>query len=261
MGVYAPQDYVVYIAILAVIVYVFLKVFERLRLDERFLKAASPYVFIGVFIRLLADTGYVEFSQWWSVTPGVYVVTVIAGSLFTAIGLLAEKTSKGRISYWTVPFTAGTLGAAYVLSLLIPYVIDLLQILYPIALAAFLTISVYCVSVLLKARLFQNRANLAIMYAHMLDASSTYIAYNFFNFSEEHLLPIFFINLAGDNAIVMIPLKLIVVSATLYYIEKWHSEEEKTDKNRTLYLVLKMVIFIIGIGPGLRNTILPALRL
>jgi uncharacterized membrane protein len=261
MGVYAPQDYVVYILILAVIVYVFLKVFERLRLDNRFLKALSPYIFLGVFIRILVDANVVDFNQWWSVTPGVYVVTVLVGSFFTVIGLFFEKRTKGKISYWLIPFAAGGLGALYVLCLLVPYFIDPLQVLYPVALAACLTLAVYCASVILRSRLFQSPGNLAIMYAHMLDASSTFIAYNFFGFSEEHLLPIYFINLAGNNALVMIPLKLIVVWATLYYIEKWYSEERKTEKNRTLYMVLKLVIFIIGMGPGLRNTILPALRL
>lgn len=261
MGVYKPEDYVVYIGILAVIVCVFLKVFERLRLDGRFLKALAPYIFVGVFVRVLADTGAVEFNQWWSVTPGVYVVTVLVGSFFTLIGLFLEKKTKGVICYWKVPFTAGTIIALYAFYLITPYFINPLQVLYPTALAACLTAAVYGASILLKSSLFRDIANVAIMFAHMLDASSTFIAYNYFNFSEEHLLPIFFISLAGDNAVVMIPLKMIVVTATIYYIEKWYSEEKEKEKNKNLYMLLKLVIFIIGIGPGMRNTLLPALKL
>ena len=77
----------------------------------------------------------------------------------------------------------------------------------------------------------------------------------------EHLLPIYFITLAGNNALVMIPIKLLVVGLTIYFIEKWYAEEEKTERNRTLYVMVKLLIFVIGIGPGLRNTLLPALRL
>ena len=261
MGVYSVQDYVVYIGILLVIVCVFLKVFERFRPDKRFLKAIAPYIFVGVFIRLLADAKIVEFSQWWSVTPGVYIVAVLMASFFIAAGFAVKKITKGAIDYWPIPFAAGITVSLYTIYLLFPRLQNPGSLIYPLVMAFSLAVAVYALSVLLKADIFQKKSNLTIIFAHMLDASSTFIALTYYpDFTEEHLLPIYFIGLAG-SAFVMIPLKLMIICVTLYFIEKWYGEEQKTEKTQTLYVVLKLLIFIIGIGPGLRNTMLPALKL
>ena len=261
MGVYSVQDYVVYIAILFVVVSVFLKVFERLRPDKKFLKAIAPYIFVGVFIRLLADAKAVEFSQWWSVTPGVYIVTVLLASFFIAVGFLVKKITGGKIDYWPIPFAAGLLLSLFLLYMMFPYLENPGRMACPVIMAFSLAGALYALSILLKIEIFQKKGNLSVVFAHMLDASSTYIAYNYYDFSEEHLLPIYFISLAQDNAFVMVPIKLLIICLTLYFIEKWYREEEKTENARTLYTVLKLLIFIIGIGPGLRNTMLPALKL
>ncbi|MBN2250566.1 MAG: DUF63 family protein [Candidatus Altiarchaeota archaeon] len=258
MGVYAAEDYIIYIAILFIVVCIYLKVFERIKIDKSFLKAIAPYVFVGVFIRLLVDAKIVEPDKMWSLTPGVYLVTVLLASFFIAFGLLLKKTAK--LEYWVVPFLSGTGIAAFLLYMLIPHMENPWMILQPTLLALFLTGAACLASAAAGSGLFRKISNQGIMFAHMLDASSTFIAYNFHGFQEEHLLPIYLISLAGDNAIVMIPVKFLIVAITLYLIERWYREEEKTEKSGKLYSVLKLLIFIIGMGPGVRNTMLLALR-
>jgi uncharacterized membrane protein len=67
-------------------------------------------------------------------------------------------------------------------------------------------------------------------------------------------LPDLLISLAG-SALVMIPLKIVVVLPILYIVEKWRVEEG-ADKTQE-YLILKFVLFMLGFGPGVRDAILP----
>jgi len=249
MGIYAPFDYVIYLGILLLVYYFFLKVvFTRLRLDKKFLLATLPYIVLGVLIRVLADTPQVEASQYWSITPGVYLVTISLGLLFLYLGL---KLNKER--YWVFPFSAGSLGSIFLFYRLIPFIHHPERMFFPLALALAITLLVYLISKGANLRIFQKLDNTACIFAHLLDGCATFVAYNFYGFGEEHLLPLYLINLAGNNAGVMIPVKLILILGALYLIEKYAEKEEGK--------VIKLMIFILGIGPGLRDIILPSLRL
>lgn len=259
MGYYKPEDYVIYIGILIVILWALQKVFRVIKLDKKFVYAISPYIVVGVLIRVFADTGTVEFNQWWSVTPGVYILAMMIAWTGVGIGYLAEKTIK--VSYYKTSFFIGTIAALLLFWKLSEYMINPATMFYTLTMALCLTFTIYALSVLLKSRLFQNKYNLLIMFAHLLDGSSTFIAHDYYGFYEEHILPNIFIDLAGDTAAVMIPIKILIVTLTLYFMQKWYNEEPKTENNRTLYIMLKLLIFIVGFGPGARNTLLPALRL
>lgn len=247
MGTYAPLDYVIYLGILLGVYYFFLKVvFTKIKLDKKFLLAALPYILTGVLIRVLADTSTWEANKLWSITPGVYLITIGTGLVFLFLGL---KLSRER--YWLFPFSTGSLISLFLWGKLFPYILYPERIFYPFGLAFLITFLVYLVSRGIKAKIFQRGDNLGCIFAHLLDGSATFIAYNFYGFGEEHLLPRFLIHLTG-NSIVMIPAKLILVLLVLYVIEKYGEEESN---------FLKFLVFILGIGPGLRDAILPALQL
>jgi uncharacterized membrane protein len=259
MGYYQPQDYVIYIGILIVVIWLLLKVFSRIKLDKKFVYAISPYIIVGVLIRVFADTHTVEFNQWWSVTPGVYILAMMIAWTGVGIGYLVQKVAK--IGYHITSFVLGAALALILFWKLTEYMINPATIFYTLAMALCLTFGVYVVSVLLKSQLFQNKYNLLIMFAHLLDGTSTFIAHDYYGFYEEHILPNIFIDLAGDSAAIMIPIKIIIVTLTLYFMKKWYEEEPKTERNRTIYIMLRLLIFIVGFGPGARNTLLPALKL
>ena len=259
MGYYQPQDYVIYIGILIVIIWVLLKVFSRVKLDKKFVYAISPYIVVGVLIRVFADTHTVEFNQWWSVTPGVYILAMMLAWTGVGIGYAVQKITK--IGYHVTSFALGAALALLLFWKLSEYMINPATIIYTVTMALCLTFTIYAFSVLFKSRLFQNKYNLLIMFAHLLDGSSTFIAHDYYGFYEEHILPNFFIDLAGDSAAIMIPIKIIIVALTLYFMQKWYTEEPKTERNRTIYIMLRLLIFIVGFGPGARNMLLPALRL
>ncbi|MBU4201622.1 MAG: DUF63 family protein [Candidatus Altiarchaeales archaeon] len=256
MGYYSIQDYVVYILILIVILWLLYKyLFARIKLDRDFLLASMPYVLVGILVRVLADAGVFPRSQWWSITPGIYVLAIGAGLVALAMGILLRRLSG--VGYWVFPLIAGVLADGILIYHLIPHIKNPLVILYPVAIAAFLTGIVYLVSSTPKTGIFRKPDNIAIIFAHLLDGSASFYGIEYYGFLEEHLLPRLLIDFAG-NAIIMIPLKLLVILIVLYLLESWYLEEEIKDE--TVYKMLKLVILILGIGPGLRNSILPSFQ-
>jgi uncharacterized membrane protein len=254
MAEYTPQDYLIYFAILLVVLWFFTNVFfKRIKFDDKFLLLASPYIVFGVTLRMLSDVGVVERSQLWNITPGVYIVTVAAGLVSVGVGLLIERRTS--VEYWKFPLAVGAVLALITTYNLAVHVNHPVRILYPFGLAAVITGVIYLASGASSATaIFRRRSNIAIIFAHLLDGSATFIGIDFYHFTEEHLLPDFLISLAG-SAFIMIPLKIVVVLPILYLVERWRIEEG-ADKTQEYY-ILKFVLFILGFGPGLRDAILP----
>lgn len=246
MAVYTVGDYVIAILLLLLIVWLLSKyVFTRIKLDRSFICSIAPVVVLAISIRVLADAGVYQKSEYWSVTPGIYVFAVLIGAVLIAFGALVE--SKTGIPYWKPAVLLGSIAALYFVAVLSQQITHPERIFYPLSLALVLTAAVYLLSFTGAAKIFRAKENVAIIFAHMLDASGTFIGVNYYGFSEEHILPEIFINLAG-NAAVMIPLKLTVVLAVLYLIEK--------SKKDDLYNITKVILFILGFGPGARNALL-----
>lgn len=254
MGFYAIQDYIAYIFILlAIIWFVSNFLFRRIEINKKFIVLILPYMLLGISIRILADLRLVERNQYWSITPGVYLLCILLCLVFIYIGLLIERFFK--IEYWLFPFSLGFIISLLPIYLVLSKISDPERILYPTALAVFITAIIYLLSSLFRIEVFKELENLCIIFAHLLDSSATFVACNYFGFYEEHLLPRILISILG-NSVVMIPLKLSLIILVLYLIEKWKREEKKQGK---LCKILKLMIFILGIGPGIRNTLLPSL--
>jgi uncharacterized membrane protein len=117
------------------------------------------------------------------------------------------------------------------------------------ALAFTFTGIVYLIGRYLKLAFLTMPLNVAILGAHMFDASSTFTAIDIVGgFMEKHVVPVFFIDVFG-TAFVMYALKLAVFIPVIYLIEKYFIED------RDLYYVLKFVLLVLGFGPGIRNTL------
>lgn len=96
-----------------------------------------------------------------------------------------------------------------------------------------------------KWSLLKDKFNLSVLLAHLLDASTTFIAVDYYGYGEQHVLPNALTQLA-DTAIVMYPLKIAVILPALYLTDTY--VEDRTIRN-----MLKLAIFILGLAPGLRN--------
>lgn len=255
MAVYTPGDYALALAILFVVMWLASRyLFRFVELDIFLFYAMVPVMVFAISIRVLADAGVFEKNELWSVTPGIYIVGTLLGVLTIMMGKMIEK--RYGIAYWKNAFILGSVPAAYFSYRLYLEMRSPLHMFQPIVLALLLTSAIYLGSrVSQTTRVFRSSENTAIIFAHMLDASATFIGIDKYGFSEEHILPELFINMAG-TAFIMIPLKITVILGALYLLDMWKEDDEGSD---LYYKMVKFVFFIFGFGPGVRDSLLLSL--
>lgn len=181
------------------------------------------------------------------ISPVMYV-TVFAIALASLVLALAVQRLK-KIPYQKTWFAAGLIIIAAVLSQLKFTNFFAMFLMLGIAAGwatAFFAVKKLAIRNKIRAveKLF-TKENQLILSIHMFDASTTFVALQFFPYFEQHVVSGFFISLFGPAA--MFILKLAVVPLVLYYMDKDFSQDRQK-KN-----FIKIAILILGLGPGLRN--------
>jgi len=244
---YNPVNTITWALILGGMLLLILRLFRKLdiKLDEQFVISTTPYILAGSSLRVVEDANIVAAPlKYLLITPFIYfLVAVVAlaclvfcrwamkerylngysliGLLWTGINLLV-LASKGIESLWT-PAAIFSIGSAA-------------------------TLVAWAVVSRFKLRFLLDRLNLLILYAHMLDASSTYVGVDWFGYHEKHVLPQFLIDLTG-TALVMFPLKLLILVPVLTLIDD-ALRDDPSLKNLT-----KLALLTLGLAPALRNSI------
>ncbi len=221
---------------------------KKILVDRKFLIALSGWILFGSAMRAAEDAAI--FKTVLLVTPLHYITIFAIAFPSLLIALYFDK----KVGYWKSWGAAGYILGATVLSML-P-----LKNFYGI----FLSIGIWTGWIALfwifqkASPEFLSRWNFAVLSAQMFDASSTFTALTFFaNFWEKHVLGgtlmTFFeernlLLINGSASWVMFALKLAVVPVVLYAIDKYgETGQEKK--------FLKMVILMLGLAVGLRNTL------
>lgn len=178
------------------------------------------------------------------ISPIIYISIFVVALAALLLSLLINKLSKGKWEYHKVWFAIGSIIIAFMLFQL--RFANYSAMLLMLGIAAAWAILFYAAKKLSpQARKFFTMENYSVLGIHMFDASTTFVALQFFPYFEQHVLPGFFISIFGPVAMFFI--KLPVVAAVLYYLDK--DMKEETEKKN----FIKIVILILGLGPGLRN--------
>ena len=90
----------------------------------------------------------------------------------------------------------------------------------------------------------KDKLSLLSIFAQMLDAGATYIGIEFFGYYEKHVLPSLLIGVS-ESAIIMIPMKIIIVISILYLLND--------EKDYWIRNIIKMMIILFGLAPGIRD--------
>ena len=101
---------------------------------------------------------------------------------------------------------------------------------------------------------YGQRTPLILYFAHLLDAKATWLGIQEYGYAEKHVLPTFLIEEFG-TAFVMIPLKIIVVTAALWML---FSIKEDDDDPQAITLLM-MFLITLGLAPGVRDMLRIAL--
>ncbi len=236
---YTILNTIVFGIILGIIILVIIKMFKYIKKDPAELMIPLiPFIFFGSSARALVDNNIYPLT-YLLVTPGIYLLTGSMAIVTVLAAVLIEKRTKFDYRYFI--FIVGAV-------LCVPNILFMGPI-NPIAtiqvVGVWAIISGIFVLLSKKWSLLNNKFNLSVLAAHLFDASSTFIAVDYYGYYEQHVLPSALTAYFGTAAI-MFPLKIGVILGALYVIDTYIED-------RTIANMLKLAIFILGLAPGLRN--------
>jgi uncharacterized membrane protein len=256
---YNPVDTVTYAILLGISLFGVFKLLAKLKIeiDTRFIIAVTPYILAGSSLRVLEDSNLFHPPiQYLFVTPVIYFVVFAVTISVLSLALSLER--NGKINDYHGFFCAAGIAWTIVNILILLYIGEVKHLDYAIAIFALgilTTGAVYLVSRAFNFALLTDRLNISILFAHLLDASSTYVGMDWLGYYEKHVVPTFFIDFAGNYtdhpALVMYPLKLLVFIPVFYMLDS-HLDDEKDKK---LLPLMKLVILVLGLSPAIRNTL------
>jgi len=261
-GWFNPVNTVVYAIILIAAVFIVFKLLRRMsvKIDKYFFYAIVPFIFWATSTRVLHDAAVAgilspELNAFFGMlifpTPGSYIITFLLALTSLLIGLIFQRYAK--FAYWKVMFVIGVV-LSVINFALIPFP-------NPLAAAGILGLTLLITFIYTTAGRFLTRIdhplikeiktifskeNIGILSVHLLDASATFVSIAYFGYLEQHFLPRSLFPLFGPG--IMFVLKLMVVIPALWLIDRYADDPEF----RTL---LKIVVLILGLAPGLRDTI------
>ncbi|MDR2544904.1 MAG: DUF63 family protein [Methanobrevibacter sp.] len=229
----------IYILICILTIFTLYKLFKKLKVDPiRLIAPSIPFILMGAIIRVFVDNHILEYN-YFLITPGLILILAIISSLSFCISLYLEK--KLNVDYNIILLLMGS-----ILSLYLLFKIKKISFI-PLTEVIILWIFINLIFIIFnkKYNLLKNKYNLSIYFAHTLDATSTFISVDLFNYNEEHILPNFILSSAGTS-MILIPYKIAIILFSIYLIDS-------NINNKTLNGLLKLVIFVLGLAPALRN--------
>ncbi len=248
---YNPVDTVTWAVVLGLAILGLIRLFRHwhISMDERLVLSTLPYILAGSSLRVIEDADLVDAPwRYLLITPIIFFVVF----LITMVSLAITRKIRGEEFYRSY----ASVGIAWTLLNLVILSTQGFKNSWVIF-AVFVIGTAITGGLLLFRRalpalgFLDDRFNLMIIYAHMLDASSTYIGVDWFDYYEKHVLPTFLIDLTGSAAI-MFPLKLIILLPVLSMIDR--SIEDPSLRNLT-----KLTLITLGLAPAIRNTLRLAL--
>lgn len=263
-GWFNPVNSLVYGIILVVAVYFVFKLLKRMRvrIDRHFLYAITPFIFWAAITRVLHDAAFAgalkgTIGEFFSLpvfpTPGSYFITFTLALGVLVVSLAIQKYAKA-MPYWKTMAGIGAALSAIEFALMPKF--DAVPVAMIMGITGLWTLLFFLLhkfsvslkkdSVLKPLKQIFTLDNSAILSAHMLDASATFVALAFFGYAEQHPLPRTLIEFSNPAAMFL--LKLVVLIPVLYIIDRYAEKGEF--KN-----FMKIVIFILGLAPGLRDMI------
>jgi len=232
---YNPVNTLTYAIILIVSVYLIYRYLtKRLKFDLKFALQTFPYVLLGSSTRIIEDAGFVSPPySYLLMTPFIYIL--IFAITFSSL-LLSLKSDMKKY-----PIPGIILSAIILIFLLTNLQIENWWV-FPagISIASAITFLYSKASKKLRADDFSK----AVLFAQLIDGSTSFLGIQFLGYWELHVVPRFFISMTGPW--IMVVLKILVIVPILYILDS-----EREDEN--LRGFIKLVLFILGFAPGIRN--------
>ncbi len=250
---YNHFDMITYVIILFAGVYAVLKLLNKfsIKIDEEFVIATVPYIFMGSVFRVIEDADLLKPPvKYFFITPLIYFVifAICFGTLLFTRYL--EKVQKITNYIRTYAFAGVVLSLAGIVILIYyrSYDLNLIILIYSLAPALVLTEFVKRISPSIRMTYLRSRIYSFAIFSFLLDSFTTYIGVDLMGYTNKHPFSSFLSSIFGTG-VVMIPLSLILVMLIILLLEK----DSKKDKNEDEKYMLTLTLIVLGFSMGARN--------
>ncbi len=251
---YNPVNTITYGLILCAAIYIIYLLFKKLEINinRGFYLALIPFIFLGSSTSALKDLAKKSNSEELSfydsylfVTPPIYL---IFGGLFFLVFLITFSIEKKiKLSYEYILGLCGLLLCIPNIYLIIKHIERIEAIFLIFSFFIISSFIFYLFAYYFMKSTFSSK-NLYIIFAHLFDATTTFVGIQYYGYWEQHVVPQLLIDIF-NTAAIMYFLKVIVLVPLIIYLDK----ELKEDKN--FLNLLKLSIFVLGLAPGIRNAL------
>ncbi|WP_292487807.1 DUF63 family protein [Methanohalobium sp.] len=252
---YNPVNTITWAILLGIFLFGVIRLFKRLNIsvDERFILSIIPFILAGSSLRVVEDAGIFNAPvSYLLITPIIYflVFAIVILTLVVSKWLYNKEFIK---DYHILVASIGSFWFIFNVSILL-FFENVVNLYVPFFVIGATTLLVFIVYKILKYSgldILSTKLNFTIMWAHLLDASSTIVGIDLLGYHEKHVVPSYLIELT-NTATVMYPLKILIFIPVLYILDSYFNEDKES---RNLKTFVKIVILILGLAPACRNTI------
>jgi len=250
---YNHFDMITYVIILFVGVYAVLKLLNKLsiKIDEEFVIATIPYIFMGSVFRVIEDADLLKPPvKYFFITPLIFFV--IFAICFGILLLTRYFEKLGKIkNYIYVYAIAGVILSLAGVAILIfnsssDWNLNILA--YSLVPAIGLTEIVRRISPVIGMTYLRSRMYSFAIFSFLLDSFTTYIGVDLLGYTNKHPFSSFLTSIFGTGA-VLIPLSLILVLVIVLLLEK----DSRDDKDKGEKYMLALTLIVLGFSMGARN--------
>lgn len=250
---YNHFDMITYVIILFAGVFAVLKLLNKFRInvDEEFVTATIPFIFMGSVYRVIEDADILKPPvKYFFITPLIFFVifAICFGTLLVARYLEKRKKIKNYIRAYAIFGIVLSLAGVAILVYHNYSNWNPVILVYTLVPAIALTELVKRISPVISMAYLRSRMYSFAIFSFLLDSLTTYIGVDLLGYTNKHPFSQFLTSFVGTGA-VLIPLSLILAMLIILMLEKDSTKEKDMDEKYMLTLTL----IVLGFSMGARN--------
>lgn len=250
---YNHFDMITYVIILFAGVFGITKLLNKLKIkiDEDFVIATIPFIFMGSVFRVIEDADLLKPPvKYFFITPLIFFVifAICFGTLLVARYLEKQEKIENYIHAYATTGLILSLAGVIILIYHISSSWNLNILVYALVPAVALTEIVKRISPVIGMTYLRSRIYSFAIFSFLLDSFTTYIGVDLMGYTNKHPFSSFLTSFVGTGA-VLIPLSLVLSILIILMLEKDSTKEKDTDEKYMLTLTL----IVLGFSMGARN--------
>lgn len=245
---YNHIDMLTYVIILFAGVYIVLKLLKKLRIkvDEEFVIATIPYVFMGSVFRVVEDAELLSPPlNYLFITPLIYFV--VFAVCFSMLLLTRYLKKTGRIKNYIRAYAVAGIILSFtgmVILVFSSYSFNLKILTYSVLSAVALTGIVKVVSPSIGMAYLRSSVYSFAIFSFLLDSITTYMGTTM-GYTNKHPFSSFLTSFFGSG-IVLVPLSLLLIILIILLLEKDSGNDEEK-------YMFALTLIVLGFSMGARN--------